>query len=87
MVANIGVTQSPVTNTFQPGVGNSNDRVGTAEQKPKTNQVEPRQAPTAESQRSEEKSLAREDTQTSSNNAADQRGQDTPRGSIVDIEV
>ena len=87
MVASVGPTQNPVTNTFQPGVGNNNDRVGTAEQEPRTNQIQPREAQAAESQRAEDRSLARREEETQrAENPADDRS-DGRRGSLVDIEV
>lgn len=91
MVASVGPTQSPVTNTFQPGIGNNNERVGTPGQEPRTNQVQPREAPSSETQKSaqEERSLARREEETArANNPADDSARaEGARGSLVDIEV
>ena len=96
-MATIGPVQTPVTNTFQPGIGNNNDRAGTVEQEARTNQVQPRGAESAESQRSEDRSSLRE--RTEENNvraqaqveerraAAREDADEQARGRLVDVEV
>ncbi|MBL1146463.1 MAG: hypothetical protein HND56_05555 [Pseudomonadota bacterium] len=96
-MATIGPVQTPVTNTFQPGIGNNNDRAGTVEQEARTNQVQPRGAESAESQRSESRTSLRERTQENNDRAeaqaaerraaASEAADEQGRGRIVDVEV
>lgn len=96
-MATIGPVQTPVTNTFQPGIGNNNDRAGTVEQEARTNQVQPRGAEAAESQSSDNRASLRErtaqDNARAEARAAERRAEaqeaadDRTRGRIVDVEA
>lgn len=96
-MATIGPVQTPVTNTFQPGIGNNNDRAGTVEQEARTNQVQPRGAEAAESQSSDNRASLRErtaqDNARAEARAAERRAEaqetadDRTRGHIVDVEA
>ncbi|TVQ82178.1 MAG: hypothetical protein EA357_10305 [Micavibrio sp.] len=92
-MTNINPVQTAVVNTFQPGVGNNNERVGTPEQEPRTNQVQPRDAQSAEAQRSnEDNSLQRRDDENRQVNSREDAGigedvRTESRGSLFDVEV
>jgi hypothetical protein len=59
---------------------------GTAQQRPRTNEVQPREAPSAQSQRNDEKrqelTRAREDVRSSAERETNTRAE---RGSLVDV--
>lgn len=95
-MATIGPVQTPVTNTFQPGIGNNNDRAGTVEQEARPNQVQPRGAEAAESQRSEDRASLRARTeennvraqaQSDERRAESEAADEQARGRLVDVEV
>jgi len=93
--ANAGFTQPPIGNTYQPGGGNS--QVGTAEQQPKENTIQPERSALANTQRQEDSISRRDEGDTPIRVANEDRGVNNPvdtrsddnaaRGSVVDIEV
>lgn len=92
MVSGIGGSYQPnVGSTFQQNLGSHDNRVGTSEQRPRTNQVQPRQAPTASAQRSNEQQLLTKKEEAASegsraDNAANLRiSENEQRGSLLDI--
>lgn len=98
MVINGSVAQPQISNTFQPGGGNT--QVGTAEQQPRPEQAQPARAPVAESQRADEQRLvrARQDDEKQRQQIAQSRAgssAETPseeqsagnRGQILDLSV
>ena len=87
--ASSGISQPPITTTFQPGGGNNN--VGTTDQVPREDTPQPKNAAAAESQTSQEQHLdrPREDNNVQDDNpenVVDARSE-TPRGSVVDFSV
>ena len=72
---------------FNPSQMNAqNSAAGTAQQRPRTNEVQPREAPTAQSQRNDEKrqelTRAREDTRASAERETNPRAE---RGTLLDV--
>ncbi len=89
MVANIGSYQ-PNTSFSNFQQNSVNNKVGTAEQEPKLNQVQPREAAIASTQKSNEQLLSKKEDNEFvkvDNKLKTSSSQDSKRGSFVDIKV
>ena len=83
---------APLSTTFQPGGGNT--QAGTTEQRPEDNRPQPAQAAAAGAQQSNQSNNAPQESPPQPLDVANESHaqeapppQDSPRGSLVDIEA